>query len=144
VASGKRRAPILKHSLETSLSEMRLRRVLPCVGQAETGQRRIEHPLRTCWPSTRTPQFAAAFFELPSVQPPRRQAQIDAVVVGEVLRLLGGGRFAKYDGAPTTSIRMSGPIRTAIMSFATCSPDLTPASSTQSCQGLPASFIQGE
>jgi len=27
---------IVEHSLETSLSEMRLRRVLPCVGQAET------------------------------------------------------------------------------------------------------------
>lgn len=40
----------------------------------------------------------------------------------------GGDRFAKYDGAPTTAIRMSGPIRTAIMSFATCSPDRTPAS----------------
>ena len=27
---------IVEHSLETSLSEMRLRRVLPCAGQAET------------------------------------------------------------------------------------------------------------
>ena len=34
----------------------------------------------------------------------------------------GSGRFAKYDGAPTTAIHMSGPMRTAIMSFATCSP----------------------
>jgi hypothetical protein len=40
----------------------------------------------------------------------------------------GGDRFAKYDVAPTTAIRMSGPMRTAIMSFATCSPDRTPAS----------------
>jgi len=31
----------------------------------------------------------------------------------------GGDRFAKYDGAPTTAIRMSGPMRTAIMSLAT-------------------------
>src|SRR5690349_24399990 len=34
----------------------------------------------------------------------------------------GADRFAKYAGAPTTAMRMSGPIRTAIMSFATCSP----------------------
>ena len=32
----------------------------------------------------------------------------------------------KYDGAPTTAMRMSGPMRTAIMSFATCSPLRTP------------------
>jgi hypothetical protein len=69
-------------------------------------------------------QFAAAFFELPGVQPAMsRQTQIDAVVIGQVLRLLWWDRFAKYDGEPTTAIRMSGPIRTAIMSFATCSPD---------------------
>ena len=40
----------------------------------------------------------------------------------------GSGRLRKYDGAPTTAMRMSGPIRTAIMSFATCSPLRTPAS----------------
>ena len=55
------------------------------------------------------------------------------------------GSFAKYDGAPTTSIRMSGPIRTAIMSFATWSPDLTPALSTQSVKARPARvFHSGE
>jgi hypothetical protein len=41
---------------------------------------------------------------------------------------LGSDRFAKYDGAPTTAMSMSGPMRTAIMSFATCSPERTPAS----------------
>jgi hypothetical protein len=41
---------------------------------------------------------------------------------------LGSGRPLKYDGAPTTAMRVSGPIRTAIMSFATCSPLRTPAS----------------
>ena len=35
---------------------------------------------------------------------------------------------SKYEGAPTTAMRMSGPMRTAIMSFATCSPSRTPAS----------------
>ena len=42
--------------------------------------------------------------------------------------VFGSGRFRKYEGAPTTAMRMSGPIRTAIMSLATCSPLRTPAS----------------
>src|SRR2546423_13556012 len=37
--------------------------------------------------------------------------------------LFGAERLAKYDGAPTTAIRRSGPIRTAIMSFATWPPE---------------------
>jgi hypothetical protein len=40
----------------------------------------------------------------------------------------GSARALKYEGAPTTAMRMSGPIRMAIMSFATCSPLRTPAS----------------
>ena len=43
VVARKRRAPILKHSLETSLSHMRLRQVLRHIGQAESSQRGIEH-----------------------------------------------------------------------------------------------------
>jgi len=31
----------------------------------------------------------------------------------------------RIDGVPTTAIRMSGPIRAAIVSCATCSPDRT-------------------
>ena len=34
----------------------------------------------------------------------------------------------KYEGEPTTAMRKSGPMRTAIISFATCSPLRTPAS----------------
>ncbi len=41
---------------------------------------------------------------------------------------LGKRLSRKYDGVATTAIRMSGPIRTAIMSLATCSPKRTPAS----------------
>jgi len=41
---------------------------------------------------------------------------------------LGCGRAAKYAGDPTTAMRISGPMRTAIMSLATCSPRRTPAS----------------
>lgn len=40
----------------------------------------------------------------------------------------GRGRVAKWDGEPTTAIRISGPMRTATMSLATCSPSRTPAS----------------
>jgi hypothetical protein len=39
-----------------------------------------------------------------------------------VCDFFGSGRLRKYDGAPTSAIRMSGTMRTVIMSFATCSP----------------------
>jgi len=70
----------------------------------------------------------AVFLELPGIQATvRGQAQIDAVVTDQVLRPLRL-RPRKYDGAPTTAMRMSGSMRTAIMSFATCSPARTLAS----------------
>jgi hypothetical protein len=51
------------------------------------------------------------------------------LIPAEVARdLVGSGRYLKYDCAPTTAMRMSGPIRAAIMSSAICSPPLTPAS----------------
>jgi hypothetical protein len=56
------------------------------------------------------------------------QAQVDAVVARQLLWVFGAVRLAKYDGEPTTAIRMSGPMRTAIMSLAIVSPDRTPAS----------------
>jgi len=74
-------------------------------------------------------QFASALLEFPRVQPAvGRQAQVDAVVPGQSCGVFGAGRFARYDGAPTTTMRRSGPMRTATMSFATCSPAPTPAS----------------
>jgi len=67
---GIRRAPVLKRPLKTSLGKMRLRQVLRHIGQAQSGQRRIEH-LRSAVQDKLAldahPQFAAAFFELPGV-----------------------------------------------------------------------------
>jgi len=42
--------------------------------------------------------------------------------------IFGAGVVARYEGEPTTTIRMSGPIGTAIMSFAMIFPVRTPAS----------------
>ena len=112
---------------------MGLRQVLRHIGQAESGQRRMKHLGRFVEDELAVDahsQFAVPFFELPGVEPAMGgQAQIDAVVTEQFLRrAVAGDRFARYDGAPTTAMRMSGPIRTAIMSFATCSPRRTPAS----------------
>jgi hypothetical protein len=43
MVSRKRRAPILKHSLQKPFSHMRLRQVLRHIGQTKSGQRRIEY-----------------------------------------------------------------------------------------------------
>ena len=42
--------------------------------------------------------------------------QIDALMRHEVRGFFGVGAFARYDGAATTDMRMSGAMRTAIMS----------------------------
>ena len=78
---------------------MRLRHVLRHIGQAKSGQRRIEHLSSAVEDELAFDahlQLAAALLELPGVQPAiGRQAQIDATVVGQVLRLLWADRFAK-------------------------------------------------
>ncbi len=60
---------------------MRLRQVLRHIRQAEPGQRRIKHlrsPVEDELAFDAHLQFAAAFFELPGVQPAMSwQAQID-------------------------------------------------------------------
>jgi hypothetical protein len=55
-----------------SCGHMRLRQVLRHIGQAETGQRGIEYlssAVEDELAFNAHPQFAAAFFELPRVQP---------------------------------------------------------------------------
>ena len=72
VISWKMREPILEHSLEPSLSHMRLRELLRHIGQDKSGQRRIEHlcsAVEDELPINSHLQFAAAFFEFPGVQP---------------------------------------------------------------------------
>jgi hypothetical protein len=73
-----------------TLGQMGLRQVVRDVGEAESGQRRIEH-LRGAVEDELAFhahfQFAGALFEFPGVQTATRgQAQIDAVVPDQVLR----------------------------------------------------------
>lgn len=72
-----------------------MRHVLRHIGQAETGQRRIEHLRRAVKDELAIDshlQLAATSFELSGVQPAMSlQAQIDATVVVQVLRLLWRG-----------------------------------------------------
>ena len=117
---------------QAALGDVRPRQVLRHIGEPEAGERRIEHlegAVEDELAVNAHLQLAPAFLELPGVQPAMgRKAQIDAVVPIRSCGVFGAGRFVKYDGAPTTAMRMSGPMRTAIMSLATCSPLRTPAS----------------
>jgi hypothetical protein len=65
---------------------MRLGEVLRHIGQAESGERGIEHlsgAVEDQLAFNAHLEFAAAFFELPRVQPAMgRKAQIDAIVIG--------------------------------------------------------------
>src|SRR3954462_5543884 len=70
VITGKRRAPVLKHALQATLSEMRLRHILGNIGQPESGQRRIEHLRRAVEDELAFNahlQFVVTFFDLPCV-----------------------------------------------------------------------------
>src|SRR5437879_10823505 len=74
---------------------MGLCHVVRDIGQTESGQRRFEHLSSAVEDELAVdshPQFTVAFFELPGVQAAiSRQAQIDAVVLCQVLRLLRRG-----------------------------------------------------
>ena len=71
---------------------MRPRQLLRQISQAESCQRRIEHlgsAIEDELAIDSHLQFAAASFELPRIQPSIScQAQIDALVIGQILRLL--------------------------------------------------------
>ncbi len=89
----------------------------------------LETAVEMSWPSTRTLSSRPPFSNSQAYNPPwvvrRRLMQLCPI---SSCGVFGSDRFLKYDGAPTTAMRMSGPMRTAIMSFATCSPARTPAS----------------
>ena len=105
--------------------------VLRHVGEAEPGQRRLEpqrHVVEHELPLDTHLQLALRLLELPGVQAAiGRQAHVDAIVGGQVLGVTAVAD-ARNTGDPTTAMRMSGPMRTATMSLATCSPSRTPAS----------------
>ena len=67
----KGRTPIFKYSIQTTFGQMGLCQVLRHIGQAESGQRRIEHlesAVENELAFDAHFQFATAFFELPGVQ----------------------------------------------------------------------------
>jgi hypothetical protein len=68
-----RGAPVLEHSLETTLLEMGLRQVLRHMGQTESGQRPVEHlddAVDDELAFDADLQFAVTLFEFPGVRPP--------------------------------------------------------------------------
>ena len=79
-------------SPEASGDEMRLDQVFRHVGQAESGQCRVEHLAGAIEDELAIDadlQCAPAFLELPRIQSAaRRQAQIDAIVTSQLLRIL--------------------------------------------------------
>lgn len=100
--AGKLRAPIREHLLEATLRHMRLRQALRYVGQPKSAERRIQHLRRGIKRELTFDadlEFAAGFFEFPGVKPAeRRQPQIDAVMIDQILRALGFGAFAEIGG----------------------------------------------
>ncbi len=92
VIARKRRAPIFQHPLEAALGEMRLRQILRHIGEAESGERRIEHlgsAVEDELAFDAHLELAAILLELPGVEPAMGgQAQIDAAVTDQVLRPL--------------------------------------------------------
>src|SRR5207302_2292963 len=88
-----RRAPVLEHSLQTPFGQMLLHQVLRDIGQPQAVQGSIEHLGRAIedqLPVHADVDFSPAFFELPSVQTATGgEAEIDAVVLRQLLRLLG-------------------------------------------------------
>src|SRR5712671_277008 len=97
-----RRAPVIEHPLETAIREIGLRHVLWHIGQAESGQCRIEH-LESAVEDELAfdvhPQLAAVFLKLPGVQSAMcGQTQIDAVVADQFLWPLRLRPRIEYDG----------------------------------------------
>src|SRR6266581_4199784 len=92
MVTGIGKAPVLKHALETTSSEVGLHHPLRRINQAKSGQRRIQHLHGTVEDELTFDanfQFAASFLELPGVKTAMcRQAQVDAVVANQILRLL--------------------------------------------------------
>ena len=88
----KRRAPILEHPEQSSVGNIRRHLVFRHVGEAHSGQCRVQpqrHVVEHQLPVDAHFQFASALFEFPGVDSAvGRQADIDAVVRREILRLL--------------------------------------------------------
>jgi len=76
-----------------------LREVLRHAGEAQSRERRVEHLDGAVVDELAVDahfEFAAGFFEFPRVQPAVGwQAQVDAVVLGQVLRFLGRGALGE-------------------------------------------------
>ncbi len=73
--------------------------------------------------------LAAFLFKLTRKQPAMGgQADVYAVVPGQVLRVFGTRVVREMVRRSDSAMRTSGPMRTAIMSLVTCSPRRTPAS----------------
>ena len=90
MVAGIRRAPVRQHPDEPAVGDVACHAVLGQVGQAEAGQRRVQH--RAAFVEGELaldpdPQLPPALLELPRIQAAMgRQAQVDASVGGQVLR----------------------------------------------------------
>ena len=65
------RAPVLEHPDQPPVGEVRLHLILGQVGQAEAGQRRVEHQgdaVEHELPLDPHPEFAPALLELPGIE----------------------------------------------------------------------------
>lgn len=132
VKAGKGRAPIRQDAHKAAFAHMRQHAILGNKSQSETIQRGLQAQAAIVESQLAFDahfQFAPVFLKLPGIKAAAGgEAQIDAVMGGQVLRRAGFFAPLEVTGLPTTAMRISGAIGTAIMSRATCSPSRTPAS----------------
>ena len=133
VVAGERRAPVLEHRLEPAVGDQRRELLVGQAAEAEAVDGRGGDQLGVVAGELALDadvERPAVTLELPRVEAAEgRQAQVDAGMGGQLVRRLAAGRGARSrPGRPATSIRLSGPMRTAIMSRSTLSPSRTPAS----------------
>jgi hypothetical protein len=132
VVAWKGRTPVGEHPDEPSIGEVRLHLILGQVRNTQPGHGRVHSQgdvVEDQLPFDTHLQLAPAFLEFPGVEAAvSRQTKSDAVVGSQVLRRLRPRPSREVGRRPDDPMRKSGPMRTAIISLATCSPRRTPAS----------------
>jgi len=103
-----RLTPLLKNANERAGIEMRRGAILSEVRQADAIERRPNdqfHIVHDQWPIDRDRQRALALVELPAIDLVTVVSEVDAAVLQQIARRLGGGCGSKYTDEPTIAGR---------------------------------------
>lgn len=93
------RAPVCEHTAQAALRDIRLSDILGHIGNAKSRHRSVEHlegAVKGKLSFDMHVQLASVLLELPGIKSSsRRQAQINAVVIDQLLRCFWSGRVSK-------------------------------------------------